>query len=125
MNQRESDVGIIREERIGDCRMILGDCLQVMPGFSDGSVDMIWTDPPFGHSNHDGDFNARLNRHRGIESKPIANDDQDSMRRVVGGMLDEAARVLSPDCCCCCCCGGGGPKPTFGWLALRDRKSVV
>ena len=42
------------------------------------------------------------------------------MRRVVGGMLDEAARLLSLDAsCCCCCCGGGGPSPTFAWLAQR------
>ena len=112
-----------REERIGNQRLILGDCLEVMSSFADGTIDMIWTDPPYGHSNHDGDLNARLNDHREIESKPIANDDADGMRRVVDGMLLEAARVLSPDCCCCCCCcGGGGPKPTFAWVADRmDR----
>ena len=46
MNQRESDVGIIREERIGDCRLILGDCMEVMPGL--GLVDAVVTDPPYG-----------------------------------------------------------------------------
>jgi hypothetical protein len=30
---------IIREERIGDCRLILGDCLEVMPGL--GKVDAV------------------------------------------------------------------------------------
>ena len=101
---------IIREERIGDCRLIQGDCLEVMDLFADGSIDMIWTDPPYGHSNHDGDLNANLNKHRKIDSKPIENDSADGMRLVVDGMLTEAARVLSPDycCCCCCCCGGGG-----------------
>ena len=98
----------MREERIGNQRLILGDCLEVMAGLEAGSIDMIWTDPPYGHSNHDGDLNAQLNKHREIESKPIANDDADGMRRVVDGMLKEAARVLSPDCCCCCCCCGGG-----------------
>ena len=80
---------------------------------------MIWTDPPYGHSNHEGDLNSRLNEVRGIEGKPIANDDGESMRHVVGAMLTEAVRVLRPDCCCCCCCGGGGPKPTFAWVADR------
>lgn len=37
---------IVREERIGDCRLILGDCLQVMPLL--GRVDACVTDPPYG-----------------------------------------------------------------------------
>ena len=37
---------ILREERIGDCRMILGDCLTVMPLL--GRVDAVVTDPPYG-----------------------------------------------------------------------------
>ena len=101
----------------------LGDCLEVLEGMEAESVDMIWTDPPYGHSNHDGDWNARLNEHRGIEGKPIANDDADGMRFVVDGMLTQAARLLKADCCCCCCCcGGGGPRPTFAWVADRMDK---
>lgn len=38
--------GIVREERIGDCRLILGDCLEVMK-FLD-PVDLVLTDPPYG-----------------------------------------------------------------------------
>ena len=112
---------MIREETIGRARLILGDCVDVLASLADESIDMIWTDPPYGHSNHDGDFNARLNEHRGLEQKPIANDDADSMRTVVDAMLHEAARLLKKDCCCCCCCcgGGGGPRPTFAWLAQR------
>ena len=37
---------IIREERIGGQRLILGDCLQVMPGL--GMFDAVVTDPPYG-----------------------------------------------------------------------------
>lgn len=37
---------IKREERIGDCRLILGDCLEVMPLI--GMVDAVVTDPPYG-----------------------------------------------------------------------------
>lgn len=114
-----------REEIIGDCRLILGDCREVMASMPDESVDMLWTDPPYGHGNHDGDFNARLNDHRGIENKPIANDGADGMREVVDAMLTEAARLLKADCCCCCCCGGGGPRPTFAWVADRmDRAGL-
>ncbi len=110
-----------RKEIIGDCTLYLGDCLSVMASLPDNSVELLWTDPPYGHSNHDGDFNARLNEHRGIESKPIANDSMDEMRTVVDAMLSDAVRLLNEDCCCCCCCccGGGGPKPTFAWVANR------
>lgn len=99
-------------------RIYQGDCVALMKSWPDGFVDMIWTDPPYGHGNHDGDLNARLNEHRGLENKPIANDDMDSMRLTVGAMLTEAERILKPDQCCCCCCGGG-PRPTFAWLANR------
>ena len=37
---------IIREERIGEQRLILGDCLQVMPLL--GRFDAVVTDPPYG-----------------------------------------------------------------------------
>ena len=97
-----------------------GDCLTVMGELQDESVDMLWTDPPYGHSNHDGDWNARLNEHRGLPQQPIANDGADEMRAVLDAMLTEAARVLKRDCCCCCCCCcGGGPRPTFAWVAQR------
>ncbi len=35
-----------REEIIGDCRLILGDCRDVLPTL--GSVDAVVTDPPYG-----------------------------------------------------------------------------
>ena len=39
-------MSIIREERIGGQRLILGDCLEVMPLL--GKVDAVVTDPPYG-----------------------------------------------------------------------------
>ena len=35
----------MREERIGDCRLILGDCLEVLPTL--GPVDAVFADPPY------------------------------------------------------------------------------
>ena len=106
-----------------------GDSLEVMKGLEDESVDLLWTDPPYGHSNNDGDLVASMNGLKGSTKKapvPIANDDMDSMRRVVDGALVEGARVLKSDCCCCCCCCcGGGPRPTFAWVANRmDSKGL-
>ena len=45
-SERWCGVTIIREERIGDCRLILGDCLEVMPTLE--PVDAVVTDPPCG-----------------------------------------------------------------------------
>ena len=98
-----------------------GDCRDVVPTLERESVTLLWTDPPYGHNNHDGDWNARLNAHRGLENHPIGNDGPDSMREALDGLLGAATRVLRADCCCCCCCGGG-PAPTFAWVADRmDR----
>jgi DNA modification methylase len=37
---------IQREEIIGDCRLLLGDCLDILPTL--GPVDAVVTDPPYG-----------------------------------------------------------------------------
>ncbi|MCB1422793.1 MAG: hypothetical protein KDJ69_10070 [Nitratireductor sp.] len=37
---------IVREVTIGDCRLIQGDCLAIMPTL--GKVDAVVTDPPYG-----------------------------------------------------------------------------
>lgn len=118
-----------RKEIIGDCTLYLGDCMEVMADFEENSLDMIWTDPPYGHNNNEGDLAEKLST-GAIDGRaykkpvPIANDSMDDMRRVVDGMLEQAARVLKKDSCCCCCCGGG-PRPTFAWLAERmDKKGL-
>lgn len=36
----------MREERIGDCRLILGDCTEILPTL--GRADAVVTDPPYG-----------------------------------------------------------------------------
>lgn len=116
-----------RREVIGACTLYQGDCLEIMPALDAGSVDMIWTDPPYGHNNNLGDLNALRADHRGSVATPIINDGSEEMRRVVDGMLRDAVRVMSTDCCCCCCCcSGGGPRPTFAWLADRmDRDGLT
>jgi site-specific DNA-methyltransferase (adenine-specific) len=49
---------ILREERIGNQRLILGDCMQVMPLL--GRFDHIISDPPFSERTHKGhDAGAR------------------------------------------------------------------
>lgn len=115
-----ADGAMIEPVTIGDCTLYQGDCLEVMPTLAPESITLLWTDPPYGHNNHADDLNSRLNEHREIEDKPIANDSPEAMRSVVDGMLRHAVRILRKDCCCCCCGGGGGgPRPTFAWVANR------
>lgn len=113
----------MRVETIGNATLYLGDCREVMAQLEAASVDLLWTDPPYGHGNLDGDFTARINEYVGRENIPIANDDADGMRAVVDAMLMRAVSLLKQDSSCCCCCGGGGgPRPTFAWVADRmDR----
>ncbi len=41
-------MAILKDVTIGDCRLILGDCLEVMPTL--GKVDAVVADPPYGIS---------------------------------------------------------------------------
>ena len=103
-----------------------GDCRTFLPQLEPQSVRLLWTDPPYGHSNQDGDLQSARVRDgvKGARKKAtvaIANDGAEEMRLVVDEALSAALSLLIPDCCCCCCCcaGGGGPNVTFAWLASR------
>lgn len=58
-----------REETIGDCRLILGDCRDVLPTL--GKVDALVTDPPYGMG-----FQSN---HRSEKYRAIANDNDVSL----------------------------------------------
>lgn len=58
-----------RTETIGDCTLILGDCLEVMPTL--GRFDAVVTDPPYGM--------AFRSNHRATRHNAIANDDGGQM----------------------------------------------
>lgn len=118
---------------IGDAVLYLGDALDIMPALA--PVPVIVSDPPYGNSNHDADRNARLNAHRGIEGKPIANDDADGMRRVVDGTLKHAAHLLDRKASACCyfrCRWRGratrirmaGEPDGFGWSGLLPFRDL-
>lgn len=102
-----------------------GDCREVLPTLEAESVTLLWTDPPYGCANADGDLLSRRGAAvgDGIASRmvPIANDDSDAMQLVVDAALRLSVPLLRSDCCCCCCCcsGGGGPAPRFAWMANR------
>lgn len=107
-------------------QIIYGDCLEVMKELPDNSIDLILTDPPYGHKNNDDDLTARRElvfgkqKHCG-PARPILNDGPEA-NDIFRKAIKEYARILKPGGnCCCCCAGGGGPDPQFArwslWLA--------
>ena len=117
----------------------LGDCLVLMSSITEGSIDMIFTDPPYGHNNNsNGDLIARREVALGIgdydpavNDRSIANDGPEA-DEVFRNALRHFTRLLKPGGCCCCCCGGGGgPNPQFArwslWLdeVLQYKQMVV
>lgn len=47
---------MFREEIIGECRLILGDCMDILPTL--GRVDAVVTDPPYQEKTHKGSLEA-------------------------------------------------------------------
>lgn len=110
-----------------------GDCQDILPKIISESVDMVLTDPPYGHNNNDGDLIHKreealgLTKHNHVipgDARPIANDSVEDSARIVKYIFKESARLLKPGCCCCCCCcGGGGPDPQFArWSLWLDAE---
>lgn len=96
--------------------LIHGDALEACSKLP--PVDMIFTDPPYGHNNNAGkDLASRRecalklkNREKG-EERPIQNDDFESANSLFSASLPLWQSLLEPGHFVCCCCGGGGgPK---------------
>ena len=111
------------------CTIYHGDCRDVLPYLD--PVDMILTDPPYGHRNNDDDLIARWEAALGLKEKaktarprPIQNDDSETANELIRWLFGESAKLLRTGgcCCCCCCCGGGGPDPQFArWAMWMDE----
>ena len=116
----------MREEIIGDCRLINGDCREILPTLAAACADLIFTDPPYGHNNNNGDliqnWEKALARPHDSESsrpRPILNDGVEA-EELAFSMFNEAPRLLASGGCCCC--GGGGPDPMFArWSLAIDK----
>jgi DNA modification methylase len=93
--------------------IIHGEAIAEMQKLPSGSIDMIMTDPPYGHSNNTKhDLIARREKALGTIAKnedprPILNDGIEATQ-LFQDFLVEANRVLMPGSACCVCCGGGG-----------------
>jgi DNA modification methylase len=108
--------------------LIRGDALKALPTFADASVDMIFTDPPYGHKNNHNDLISRREvalgqkQNRALNpARPIKNDGPEAAP-LFRSFLFHAERLLRSGCCCCCCGGGGGPDPQFSrWSMWMDE----
>ncbi len=123
MPQAISEIQAVLNGESEGC-IIQGDCLEIMADMPDGCVDLVLTDPPYGHNNNNGDMIANREAIYGgakkvaeSEYRPIANDGPEA-NDMFCGCMELYAKLLSPGCCCCCCCGGGGPDPQFARWAL-------
>jgi site-specific DNA-methyltransferase (adenine-specific) len=102
------------------------DCRDILPSLP--KVDLVLTDPPYGHNNNNGDLISRWEAALGKgdyvperDNRPIANDGIEA-NELIQWFFKEVARLLKPGGCCCCCCGGGGPDPQFArWSLWLDQ----
>ena len=105
-----------------------GDCLEIMKDLPDKSVDLVLTDPPYGHKNKDGDMSSNYKAIKGIgdyipsrDNRPIVNDGEEA-NEIYYNCLPIWSRILVSGGCCCCCCCGGGPDPQFArWSLWMDK----
>jgi len=65
------------EIAIGDCRLIHGDCREVLPLLDDGSADMVFTSPPYNLGNTTGG---------GVPGKKLGHYDASAGMKARGGL---------------------------------------
>src|SRR3990167_9612160 len=89
-----------------------GDCREILPLLPDKSIDLVLTDPPYGHNNNNGDLISRWEAALGQrnyvpekDNRPILNDGKEA-NELVQWLFKESNRLLVKGGCCCCCCGG-------------------
>lgn len=96
-------------------RVICGDALTILPIMPDRSVDMIFTDPPYGLMNlAGGDLTSTLKTSPVRDGRGVIGDGEAD--DIFAVFAVEAARLLKPGACLCCCAGTGfaASKRTVG-----------
>lgn len=89
--------------------LYLADCREVHEELGNASIDMVMTDPPYGHNNNNnGDLIHRREAALGRlpsgsdspQGRPIANDGCEA-NDVLKVVLPQWNAMLRPGCCCC------------------------
>lgn len=121
---------IKRKRIIGDCTLYLADCIEVMHTLPDKSVDIIWTDPPYGLGNQQDDLQAARVRDqvkggRRTKAQPIQNDSGEDFSSLMQSMINLSGKLLKPvGAFLCCCMGGGGQSLVFCQVAQWIENSM-
>ena len=107
-----------------------GDALALLPTMPPDSVDMIFTDPPYGipiSTPIKPGAQARNQHMRAPTPEGLSATRQwvpgdDRADDIIRAFLPEAVRLLHPGGVLCCCCGGGGgagvADPTYATWSL-------
>lgn len=85
--------GILKEERIGNQRLLLGDCLEVMPLL--GRFDAVVTDPPFGISDEPFKGSDRTGKRKGASAEWFKPSDWDRSLNAKWGSVCEVAPLVA------------------------------
>jgi len=98
-----------------------GDCLEVLSSLEKKSIDLIWTDPPYGNDNGSGDWAESRVGVKGARKAPlerISNDSEKAWKSILPRFLSLSTPLLKPQSAfCCSISGGGGSPPRFAQLA--------
>jgi hypothetical protein len=86
-------MGIVKEERIGGQRLILGDCLEVMPLL--GKVDAVVTDAPFGISDAPIKGQGRTGKRKGAVADWFKPSDWDKSLDPAFGVVCDVAPIVA------------------------------
>lgn len=79
-----------RMERIKDCLLIQGDCLDILPQLPDGCVDAVVTDPPYGVNFQGKNTKFTVRKNAGY----ISGDDNTIGPKVIAECIDRGWRAV-------------------------------
>lgn len=109
-----------REEIIGDCRLILGDCLKVLPTLE--KVDAVVTDPPYEKEAH-RETRKITGKNRGIIAEAFSFGAIDGIRDQVAS---EMVRVSSGWVLCFCMAEGIAPwRDSIELAEAKYKRAMV
>ena len=128
----ETVASATRVEYFPGVTLYLGDARAILPTLAPQSVDMVFTDPPYGHNNNNnGDLIHRREAALGVLpsgadtplGRAIANDGPEA-NDLIQEIFPLLNRLMWPGSCCCCCGGGGGPDPQFARWSLWIDEAI-
>ena len=112
-----------RSETFGDATIHLCDAREMRQHLEERSIDLLWTDPPYGNENNGKGLTRDTKHWRGNDDKAheIANDDLAATKLTLNGVMERIAglgdelSLMKRESAVVIMTAGGGPTPTFAW----------